>query len=168
MVEDSNTPMGTTPTTTNSSTSTNNNNNTNNTTNNNHRGHRSSKKDQNLAIISSGDKDFKGVCEDFGLVIGLATETASLKHGKIYSEFTEHLLTHVQSNYTRGNDLRVLIHELENPLTALLAKEPPYPPDIDDKTGPSTASVKTWEMKMKRHLDRKELLEENTEKRYLD
>ena len=35
---------------------------------------------------------------------------------------------------------------------------------IDDTTPPPAGNIKTWEMKMRRFLDRKESLEENTER----
>ena len=155
--------------------------NRNNSNNNNqNRGSRSSKKDQNLAILSEGDKSFKGACVELGIVIGLATEASSLKHGKLYSEFTNGLLVYVQANYTRGNDLRPLIHELKDPRTCLKSKEPVHPEDEDkldasgnivtDKEGnpvkktPSKSEEKKWELKMKKHMEREELLEENIER----
>ena len=138
----------------------NNRNNNNNNNNNNRRSnYKGSRKDQNLAILSIGDVNFKGADEDFGIVLGLPSEQPSLKHGKIYSEFASDLLTFVQSNYKRGNDLRPLIHDLSDPLPTIKNMQPPYPPGNVSKY-----EEKEWEIKVKRHLDRIDLLETNTEK----
>ena len=147
---------------------------------NSNRTQRSSRKDQNLAVLSAGDKEYKGACSDLEMVIGLATETPSLKYGKVYSEFMTGLLIYVQANYTRGNDLRPLIYELKDPRNTLRAKEPTHPEDEDeidnmgnvitDKDGntikktATKSDEKKWELKMKKHMEREELLEENYEK----
>ena len=164
-------PTSTTTTTINSGGSENNNSSiessNNNNINNNGRGNKGSKRDQNLAILSAGDKDFKGSCNDFEVVIGLATEIPHLKFGKIFSEFSNDLLIYVQSNYERGADLRPLIYKLEDPMPSVESHEPPYPgkKDADGKEiPPSKGEEKKWDIKMKRHVEREELVEANIEK----
>ena len=137
------------------------NNNTNNRRNNNNQ-YRGSRRDQNLALLSVSDKDFKGADEEFGHVIGLPTESKLLKNGLVYSEYEASLLTYVQKNYIRGNDLRPLIKELKNPAPEVESKKEAYPSEAN----PPVWKVKEWELKLKRHMDRMDQLEENTQKLY--
>ena len=101
------------------------------------------------------------------VVIGLATEIPHLKYGKIFSEFASDLLIHVVSNFDRGADLRPVIYSLDDPKPILAIKEPAYPTTIDDdgkEIQPTKAEEKKWDLKMKRHLEREDLLDSNLEK----
>ena len=66
---------------------------------------------------SSEFKDWKGLTEDIGAIVGLKRE--NLTHKKTFDEFREKLLNYVTGNFTKGNDLHCVIREYENPLTKI-------------------------------------------------
>ena len=83
-----------------------------------------SRRDNNLNLLSTTNSDFKGKQKDFDGVIGLREEMAHLKHGKLIKEFVENLLNYALQNYKRGNDLRPLLEERQDPFIKLEGNKP--------------------------------------------
>ena len=82
--------------------------------------------------------------------------------GVTFDKFQERANNYVLDNYWKAEDVFSLLVDLSDPPTDFETKHAPAEPTAEDQ-GKKT-KTKMWEMRLRRYLDREEILHENIHK----
>ena len=128
---------------------------------NNNRGGRNNNNQQRILNES---KDWKGLTEEVGAIVGLKRE--KLTHKKTYDEFCEKLLNYVTATFTKGNDLHCVIKENKCPIKNIEDAVPKS--TLNPNSTATKKEVKKYilQEKVKRYINRLELVRDNMKKLY--
>ena len=120
--------------------------------------HRSNRRSENELMLNS--KGFIGETPELEAVIGLLSE--KLDKGVTMEQFQEKLKLYVLKNF--GEDVVALVSDFYDPRTDFETKHAPI--DLSTEEAKRPGSMKKWEMKYKKYLDREENLDEKINKLY--
>ena len=128
---------------------------------NNNRGGRNNNNQQRILNES---KDWKGLTEEVGAIVGLKRE--KLTHKKTYDEFCEKLLNYVTATFTKGNDLHCVIKENKCPIKNIEDEVPKSTLNPNATAAEKEVEKYILQEKVKRYINRLELVRDNMKKLY--
>ena len=107
-------------------------------------------------------KDFKGETPELNAVLELITER--LDQGVTLEKSQEVLKNYVLNNFHKAEDIVEMVTTLKDPFPNFETKH--MPKYLTTTEEGSKLKIKMWEIRVKKYMDREEVLTENTNKLY--
>ena len=110
----------------------------------------------------SEQKDFKGETPEINAVLGIITKR--LEQGVTFDKLQDVLKNYFLNDLIKSEDIVEIITDLKGPVTNVDTKH--IPDDLTKKEEESKIKMTMWEIRVKRYINREEILIENTNKLY--
>jgi len=117
---------------------------------------------ENGVMYNQELQKFNGETPELDAVLGLLTE--KMEKGDMFDRFQEKIETYALRNNKHAEDVICLITKLVDPMSDFEARHMPTNPTSQEEASP--VKMKMWAEKLKRYMDREDLLRENIHKLY--
>ena len=109
-------------------------------------------------------KDFKGETPELNAVLGLITKR--LDQSVTFEKFQDVLKNYVLKNFHKAEDIVEMVTNLKDPFPNFETKHMPKDLTTTEEVSKMNMKMKMWEMRVKKYMDREEVLTENANKLY--